>query len=114
LSVAERAITLRRMDIRRGGLRSINAGCKVQFFIAYDREQEAHRRQSFGQRLSSCFGVNPGTLPGFGPSPSRLPPQPFVEESLVTHFRCRHLLKFHRLRNRQNTPHHFESHPREN
>ena len=33
------------------------------------------------------------------------------KQSFATHFRCRHLLKSHRLPNRQNTPHHFESHP---
>jgi hypothetical protein len=33
------------------------------------------------------------------------------KQSFATHFRCRHLLKLRRASNRQNTPHHFESHP---
>jgi hypothetical protein len=33
------------------------------------------------------------------------------QQSLVTHFRCRHPLNLPRFSNRQLTPHHFESHP---
>jgi hypothetical protein len=33
------------------------------------------------------------------------------QKSFVTNFRCRHLLNFRQLSNRQHTPHHFESHP---
>ena len=33
------------------------------------------------------------------------------QQSLVTHFPCRHPLNLPRFSNRQDTPHHFESHP---